>query len=133
MRRSCYWESWFFRGRIMSKLGGYSIISRPWSKFSFSHFINKRFSSSASYLPVFTVFIYPWFIRTIKIWARGNDWIDLNIHEAFWKRELRDWSVFPIVTVLNLETVATPPLSVRILYSKGLGTNLSYLLSIKSQ
>jgi hypothetical protein len=57
----------------------------------------------------------------------------LNIHEAFWKRELRDWSVFPIVTVLNLETVATPPFSVRILYSKGLGTNLSYLLSIKSQ
>ena len=133
MRRSCYWESWFLRGWIMGELSRYSIVSRSWSKFCFSYFIDKRSSCSTSNLAVFTVFIYSWFIWTIKIWTGSNNYIYLIVHEGFWKRELRDWRVFPIVTVLNLETVATPDLSVRTLYSKGLGTNFSSLLSIKSQ
>lgn len=75
MRRSCYRESWFFRCWIVGKLGRYSIISWSWSKLRFRYFINKRSSCSTSNLAVLTVFVYPWFIRTIEIWTRCNNFI----------------------------------------------------------
>ena len=127
------WESRMLGVGVVAELRGKSIVSRSWSELRSGCVVNEGLSVGNAHLSAPSILIDAEFKRPVLIGTRSDNCINVQVQDKSLNLSFLDCkAAFPIVTVRNLERMATPSLLVLTLYWNGLGLLFCYLLSMKS-